>query len=102
MVSNERPDTEGDEAREVARILLDEEAVSINVANPFVYTSGIVSPIYCDLRLLTASPERRGRVVQALVGLISKSCDPSALDVVTCANLLGETSIPGSICLDMV
>ena len=41
-----------DTAAEVARILLDVHAVAINTVNPYVYASGTISPIYCDLRLV--------------------------------------------------
>lgn len=71
-----------DVAREVAGILLAQGAVSINVAHPFVYASGIISPIYCDLRLLMASPQQRSRIVELLVDCIQKTVASESLDVV--------------------
>ena len=69
-------------AHEVARVLLGEGAVAINIAQPFVYASGIISPIYCDLRLLMGAPRQRERIVELLVARILGSCGVSAVDVV--------------------
>ncbi len=81
----------GGPAQEVARILLDQGAVAINVAQPFVYTSGIISPIYCDLRLLTASPQRRERITELLEARVLETCDVEALDVVAGVATAGIT-----------
>ncbi len=70
------------EAREVAGLLLAQGAVSINAAHPFVYASGIISPIYCDLRLLMASLQRRQRIVELLAESIQETCAKGLLDVV--------------------
>ncbi|MBI4201461.1 MAG: orotate phosphoribosyltransferase [Chloroflexi bacterium] len=74
--------TERDREREVARILLEARVVAINPARPFVYASGIISPIYTDLRLLMGNPQQRGRVVELLLDRIRRSCDVDALDVI--------------------
>lgn len=68
-------------AEEVADILLDEGAVLINAGEPFVYTSGVISPIYCDMRLLMRSPVSRRRIVELLSERISESCGDT-IDVV--------------------
>jgi orotate phosphoribosyltransferase len=57
----------------IAEILLDIRAVSINVEAPYHYRSGIISPIYCDNRLIISFPEARTKIVEALVALI-RSC----------------------------
>lgn len=82
MASFERLQRKGGEVREVARILLAEGAVSINAAHPFVYASGIVSPIYCDLRLLMGRPQQRERIVELLAARVLGACDVAALDVI--------------------
>ena len=50
-----------------AQILLHTGAVTINTTEWFVYTSGIKSPIYCDLRWLISFPSERQSIVQYLV-----------------------------------
>lgn len=52
---------------ECAQILLHTGAVTINTTEWFVYTSGIKSPIYCDLRWLISFPSERQSIVQYLV-----------------------------------
>lgn len=46
-------------AAKVALILLENEVVKINVENPFKWTSGLLSPIYCDNRVVLSLPEHR-------------------------------------------
>ncbi len=53
------------DSQKVAEILLKNGAVLLNPENPFTYASGIVSPIYCDNRLLLSDPVARQIVVQA-------------------------------------
>ncbi len=66
---------------EVAEILL-QSAVAINSKELFTYTSGIRSPIYCDLRVLIDSPEQRSRIVDLLCEEIAKNCNTEEFDVV--------------------
>ena len=46
-------------AQDIARLLLEKEAVRISIAPPFTWTSGIKSPIYCDNRILTSFLDAR-------------------------------------------
>lgn len=50
-------------AEQVAKILLDIKAVSLNRQNPFKYASGILSPIYTDCRLLISYPNERRKII---------------------------------------
>ena len=43
----------------VAKILLGTKAVKLNVENPFIWSSGWKSPIYCDNRTVLSFPEER-------------------------------------------
>jgi orotate phosphoribosyltransferase len=43
----------------IANYLLETEAVKLNTVTPFVWTSGIKSPIYCDNRVTLSYPEIR-------------------------------------------
>jgi len=56
--------------KEVARILLEKKAVTLNVEEPYTYVSGIRSPIYCDNRLLNFFPEEREIIVKGFVDII--------------------------------
>jgi len=67
---------------EVARILLDTKVILINATNPFVFTSGTISPIYCDLRLLMGFPSERDRIVQMLTHAVSQTVNTSQVDVI--------------------
>lgn len=51
--------------KEVARILLKEEAVFLRPDEPFTWTSGIKSPVYCDNRLLISTVESRQKIIEA-------------------------------------
>lgn len=54
----------------IAEFLLDIGAVKLSVDPPFVWTSGIKSPIYCDNRMVLSHPEARTFIVDALVGRV--------------------------------
>ncbi len=69
-------------ARGIARMLLERGAVSINSRQPFVYTSGITSPIYTDNRLLISYPDERERIVEALARQVVESVGADGVDVV--------------------
>ncbi len=49
-------------SEKVARILLSVNAVSLNPKKPFKFTSGILSPIYTDCRLLISNPNERKKI----------------------------------------
>lgn len=51
----------------IAEYLLSIEAVKFSLEPPFTWTTGIVSPIYCDNRMIYGHPEARSFVVDALV-----------------------------------
>lgn len=68
--------------RQVAALLLEVGAVSINTVNPFTYASGTRSPIYCDNRVLMSHPKQRRAVTGHWVGLLERSVGVQNFDVV--------------------
>lgn len=54
-------------AQNIASLLLKEKAVFLRPEEPFTWTSGIKSPVYCDNRLLISSVEARELIVKAMV-----------------------------------
>ena len=66
-------------ASEVAKRLLQIKAIKLSPQKPFIWASGILSPIYCDNRLVLSHIEVRDFVKQCL---IEKSKDFAQFDAV--------------------
>jgi len=64
----------------VAKILLDIHAVTLNPKKPFRYTSGILSPIYTDCRLLISFLKERKEIITFYLGAIKNS--KTSVDIV--------------------
>jgi orotate phosphoribosyltransferase len=58
--------------KEIAKILLDKKAVTLNIKEPYTYVSGIRSPVYCDNRVLTYFPKERKTVCKAFNEIIKE------------------------------
>lgn len=54
-------------AAEVARRLMQINAIKLNPQNPFTWASGLRSPIYCDNRLALSHPELRSFLIDCFV-----------------------------------
>lgn len=59
-------------AEQIAEALLRIEAVVLRPEQPFTWTSGIKSPIYCDNRLTISYPEIRDLIAEGFVQLIQE------------------------------
>ena len=57
-------------ASNIAQSLLRIQAVTLNPKEPFTWTSGIKSPIYCDNRLTISYPEIRESIAENFASLI--------------------------------
>jgi len=57
----------------IAQYLLECEAVKLNVENPFTWTSGMRSPVYCDNRVTLSFPHIRKYICESLVGVIKQA-----------------------------
>lgn len=58
-------------ARELAKSLLEIDAVLLRPNEPFTWSSGWNSPIYCDNRLTLRYPELRSKIAKALESVIN-------------------------------
>ena len=68
--------------RSVADILLRVGAVKLAEDKPFVFTSGLISPIYCDNRILMGFPEERDEIVSLYIDLMVSQIGLSSIDVI--------------------
>ncbi|MBI3034201.1 orotate phosphoribosyltransferase [Candidatus Woesearchaeota archaeon] len=58
--------------KKVAEILLKSNAIILRPSNPFKFVSGILSPVYCDNRLLLSMPAERSAIAVYFVKKIRK------------------------------
>ncbi|PWV89378.1 orotate phosphoribosyltransferase [Paenibacillus cellulosilyticus] len=56
--------------REIAKSLLEIEAVALSPNEPFTWTSGLKSPIYCDNRLTMTYPAIRDLIAEGFAAVI--------------------------------
>ena len=56
----------------IAKLLLEINAIKLQPSNPFIWSSGIKSPIYCDNRILLSFPPYRNLVAEEIASLISQ------------------------------
>lgn len=59
-------------ATEIAEKLLEIQAIKLNYKNPFTWSSGWKSPIYCDNRLSLSYPEIRNYIKESLTRAIKE------------------------------
>lgn len=58
--------------KEIAKILLEVNAVILRPNQPFTFTSGIKSPIYCDNRLLMSYPKKRNVIIETFLNILKE------------------------------
>ena len=56
----------------IAKLLLEINAIKLQPNKPFIWSSGIKSPIYCDNRILLSFPSHRNLVAKEIANLISQ------------------------------
>lgn len=64
--------------KQIAEALLQIEAVTLSPTEPYTWSSGLKSPIYCDNRLTLSFPNVRQVIVDGLVN----SVNPTEVDVI--------------------
>lgn len=70
-------------ANEASKILLKIKAVSLNTKKPFRYTSGMLSPMYTDNRLLMSYPAEWKKILDLYIKVIKKSIGISKFEVLS-------------------
>jgi orotate phosphoribosyltransferase len=69
-------------ARITARALLDIKAVNFRPDEPYIFTSGRVSPVYIDCRKIIAFPKQRTEIVTLMAELIRREIGADGIDAV--------------------
>ncbi|MEI6532865.1 MAG: orotate phosphoribosyltransferase [Candidatus Roizmanbacteria bacterium] len=67
----------------IADILLQIGAVSFRFDPPYTYTSGMLSPIYVDNRLIISYPKERTAIIDGYVDIITKTIGIDSFDYIS-------------------
>lgn len=82
---------------EIAKGLLEIEAVFLRPDEPFTWASGIKSPIYCDNRLILTAPEIRDKVEQAIADVVKSDYPATEVLMGTSTAGIAHAAIAGHI-----
>ena len=75
-------------SEEVSELLLSAKAVLLRPDKPFHFSSGILSPIYCDNRLLLSKTGERARIVDYFIRKIQEEkIDPEVIAGIATASI---------------
>lgn len=85
--------------KHIAKLLVAEDIVQVNFENPFTWTSGLKSPIYCDCRELISIPAARDQIVAAFLEIMKDlPCDyiagPATAGIPWAAFIADRLNIP--------
>jgi len=69
-------------AENAAEILLDIKAVALSPDKPFTFASGIISPIYCDNRLLISHYDQWMTIINYMMNIINDKIGSENFDIV--------------------
>ncbi|MFC1711223.1 orotate phosphoribosyltransferase [Patescibacteria group bacterium] len=70
-------------AQTTAKMLLEIKAISIRPKNPFVFTSGILSPIYIDNRIVMSRPKTRKKIISFYLNILKNKIGLSNIDLLS-------------------
>ena len=83
--------------KEIAKGLLDIEAVFLRPDDPFTWASGIKSPIYCDNRIILTAPEMRTKVENAIADTVKEHYPDAEVLMGTSTAGIAHAAIAGHI-----
>ncbi|MDO4746108.1 MAG: orotate phosphoribosyltransferase [Bacillota bacterium] len=83
--------------KEIAKGLLEIEAVFLRPDDPFTWASGIKSPIYCDNRLILTAPEMRTKVENAIADTVKAHYPDAEVLMGTSTAGIAHAAIAGHI-----
>ena len=83
--------------KEIAKGLLDIEAVFLRPDDPFTWASGIKSPIYCDNRLILTAPEMRTKVENVIADTVKEHYPDAEVLMGTSTAGIAHAAIAGHI-----
>lgn len=86
-----------DKKKEIAKALLDIKAVFLRPDDPFIWASGIKSPVYCDNRLILTAPEVRNMVENAIAEAIKENYPQAEVLMGTSTAGIAHAAIAGHI-----
>ncbi len=69
--------------QETAKALLEIKAVAFNAQEPFRFTSGLLSPIYIDNRLIISYPKLRNKIIDFYVQVIKQEIGLDQVDLIS-------------------
>lgn len=84
----------------VAKALLEIQAVFFRPEEPFIWVSGIKSPVYCDNRLILTAPKQRVIVEQAIADTVKREYPEAEVLMGTSTAGIAHAAIAASL-LDM-
>src|SRR4030042_2977503 len=70
-------------AYETARILLSIKAITLSPKKPYRFTSGILSPIYIDNRLIISYPKIRKKLIDFYINLIKTQVNSKTINFIS-------------------
>ena len=83
--------------RQIAKGLLEIEAVFLRPDEPFTWASGIKSPVYCDNRLILTAPEMRTLVENAIAETVKDHYPDAEVLMGTSTAGIAHAAIAGHI-----
>ncbi len=70
-------------AKETARMLFSIKAITLSPKKPYRYTSGILSPIYTDNRMIISYPNIRNKIIDFYLKIIRAEIGLRNIDIIS-------------------